>query len=86
MTFFPYLPSVNRNSKRESNPYLHLSILTFLVSFTDQNKRLRNVKSVFKFLYCGPNVSGIYKFISFLGTEIPFLKKQCPLKFMSGNE
>ena len=43
MTFFPVLPSVNKNSGRESNPipyplYLYLSGSAFLVDFTDPNK------------------------------------------------
>ena len=55
MTFFPMLPSVNENSERESNPMLqplHLpySGSAISVSFTDPNKQLFNVKSVFKFL------------------------------------
>ena len=54
MTFFPKFPSVNKNPERESNPmplpvYLYLSRSAFLVSFTDPNKQLRNVKSVLKF-------------------------------------
>ena len=58
MTFFPKLPSVNENFERESNPmplplYLYLSRSAFLVSFTDPNKQLAKVKSVFKFLNCG---------------------------------
>ena len=45
------LPSVNENSERESNPmpytlHLYLSKSSFLVSFTDPNKQLFNVKSV----------------------------------------
>ena len=55
------LPSVNENSERESNPmqwpvYLYLSRLPFLVSFTDPNNQLPNVKSVFKFLNHGVSV------------------------------
>ena len=47
------LPSVNENSEREldpmsSPPYLYLSRSAFLVSFTDSNKQLPNVQSVFK--------------------------------------
>ena len=49
------LPSVDKNSEGKSNPicsrficiYLHLH---FLVSFTDSNKQLFHVKSVFKFV------------------------------------
>ena len=49
------LQSVNTNSERETNPmlsplYLYLSRSVLLVSFTDPNKELFNVKSVFKFL------------------------------------
>ena len=55
------LPSVNENSEREANPtpyplYLYLSGSTFLVSFTDPNEQLFNVKSVFKFLNHGVSV------------------------------
>ena len=55
------LPSGNENSERESNPvpyplYLYLSGSRFLVSFTDPNKQLFNVKSVFKFLNHGVSV------------------------------
>ena len=44
MTFFPVLPSVNKNSERESNPMsqsldLYLSGSAFLVSFTNPNKK-----------------------------------------------
>ena len=51
MAFFLKLPSVNKTSERESNPmllplYLYLSRPVFLVSFTDPNKQLFNVKSV----------------------------------------
>ena len=47
--------------ERESNPtplplYLYLPRSAFLVSFTDSNKQLRNVKSVFEFLNFGPSV------------------------------
>ena len=53
MTFFQYLSSVNENSERESNPMLWHPRFAFiwisiLVSFTDPNKQLPNVKSVFK--------------------------------------
>ena len=58
MTSFPMLPSVNENPEREPNPmlwplYLYLSGSVFLVSFTDRNNQLFNVKSVFKFLNRG---------------------------------
>ena len=51
------LPSVDKNSERESSPmpyplYLHLSRSAFLVRFTDPNNHLPNVESVFKFLSC----------------------------------
>ena len=57
MTFFPKLPSVNKNSKRESNPMLqllnlYLSRSAFLVGSKDSNKHLSIVKSVFQFLNC----------------------------------
>ena len=53
--------SGNENSERESNPmlqllYLYLCRSAFLVSFTDPNKQLPNLKSVFKFFNCGPIV------------------------------
>ena len=55
------LPSSNENSERESNPmpqplYLQLSRSAFLVSFTDPNKKSSNVKFVFEFVNCEPNV------------------------------
>ena len=58
MTFFSKLPSVNKNSERESNSMpeplcLYLSRSAFLVSFTDPNKQLFNGNAVFKFLNCG---------------------------------
>ena len=44
---------VIENSERESNPmpqllYLRLSGSAFLISFTDPNKQLPNVKAMFK--------------------------------------
>ena len=50
------LPSINKTS--ESNPmshslYLYLSVSAFLISFTNVNKLLLNVKSVFRFLNHG---------------------------------
>ena len=61
ITFFPTLPSGKEYSPRESNSmswpkHLYLSRSAFLVSFTDPNKQLLNVKSVFEFLTRGPNV------------------------------
>ena len=49
-------PSINENSERESNTmpwplYFCLSGSAFLVSFTDPNKELFNVKSVFLTMY-----------------------------------
>ena len=46
---------VIKNSEQESNSmlwslYLYLSRSAFLVSYTDLNKQLFNVRSVFKFL------------------------------------
>ena len=53
IAILPTLTLGNENSKQESNSmpqpiYLYLSRSAFLVSFTDQNKQLPNVKSVFK--------------------------------------
>ena len=61
MIFLPMLPSVNKKSERESNPmsqplYLYLSGSAFLVSSTDPNKRLFDVKDVFRFLNNGVSV------------------------------
>ena len=55
------LLSVNENSERESIPmpsslYLNISGLAYLVRFTDPNKQLFNVKSVFKFRNHGLSV------------------------------
>ena len=55
------LPSVNENSEQKPNPmlqplYLYLPGSAFLVSFTDANEQLFNVKSVFKFLNHGFSV------------------------------
>ena len=52
------LPSVNENSEQKPNPmlqllYLYLPGSAFLVSFTDANEQLFNVKSVFKCLNHG---------------------------------
>ena len=58
----------------------------FLVSFTDPNSQLPNVKSVFKYLNDGFSMSEIYRFVAFLGIEVLLFIKQCPLKFMSGNK
>ena len=57
----PMLPSVNENSEQKPNPmlqplYLYLPGSAFLVSFTDANEQLFNVKSVFKFLNHGFSV------------------------------
>ena len=61
LAFFPNLPSVSENSERESNAilwplYLYLSRLAFLVGFTNPNKQLPNVKSVYKFHHLGFSV------------------------------
>ena len=61
MTYLPILPSGKENSERKSNSmpyplYLHLSRSAFLVTSTDPNKQLPNVKSVFEFVNCGPSV------------------------------
>ena len=84
-------PSGDENSEQESNSipqplYLSLSRSVFLVSFTDPNKQLPNVKSVFKLLNGGPNMQEIYRFITFLGIERIFFIKQGPSKFMSGSK
>ena len=55
MTFLPKLPAHNENCESASNPvpwpiYGYLSISAFLVTFTDPNKQLPNVKSGFKSL------------------------------------
>ena len=85
MTFLPILPSVNENLERESNPmpwplFLCLSGSAFLVSLTDQNKQLSNVKYLFNFLNHGVSVLEIYRFITFLGIGMLFFIKQCQLK------
>ena len=53
MTFLRKLPSVKENSEQDSNQYhnqiyTHLSGSVFLVNFTDPDKQLFNVISVFK--------------------------------------
>ena len=51
--FFPMLPSLNENSEQKSNAmllYLYLSGSAFLISFTNPNNQLFNVKSVFRLL------------------------------------
>ena len=50
------------------------------MSFTDSNKQLFNVKPGFKFFNNGFSMYEIYGFIAFLGIEILFFIKQCPLK------
>ena len=55
------LPSGNENSERESNPipysvYMYLSGSAFVVSFSDPNKQLPDVKYVFKFPNYGYSV------------------------------
>ena len=72
MTYIPCLPSVKKNSERESNSmaepvYLYLSRSEFLVSFTDPHEQLPNVKSAFKFLNYGRSLEEISRFITFLG-------------------
>ena len=81
------LPTISENSERESNPtpqlpYLFLSGSAFLVSFTDTNKQLFNVKSLFRFRNYGFSESEIY--ITFLGIQILFIK-QWTLKFKFGH-
>ena len=49
---------------------MYLSESIFLVSFTDPNKRLSNVKCVFEFLNYRVSVLEIYRFITLLGIEI----------------
>ena len=67
---------------------MYLSRLAFLVSFTDPNKKIFIVKSVFKYfgLNCGFSLQKIYRFITVLRIEILLFIKQCSLKFMSGNK
>ena len=65
LTFFPMLPSVNKNSEQESSLmlwplYFYLSGSAFLVSSIEPNKQ-------FKFLYQGFSMYEIYKFNTFLG-------------------
>ena len=55
-----------------------------LVSFTDPNKLLPNVKSQPRFPNWVFSVSEIYRFITFQGIEILCFIKHCLLKFMSG--
>ena len=55
--------------------YLRLSRSAFLISSTNANKQLLNVKSMFKFFSYGPSVSEIYRFITFLGIQIVFFIK-----------
>ena len=50
--------------------YLYLSRSAFLVSFTDPNKQLPNVKFVYKFLNCAPSLLEIYRFITLLWIQI----------------
>ena len=62
MTFFTKRRYVNESFKQESNPMpwplsLYLFRSEVSVSFTDPNKQLPNVKSVFKFL----NFKLVYK-------------------------
>ena len=52
INFFLMLSSVNGNSERESNAmpqslFLYFSRSVFLVSYTDPNKQIPNVKSAF---------------------------------------
>ena len=66
------LPSVNKKSERESNPmsqqlYMYLLGSAFLVSFTESNKQLFDVKHIFRFLNHGVSVQEIYRFITYLG-------------------
>ena len=79
MTFFSMLPSDNENSERESNIKTIIYVFIWsasLVSFTDPNNKLPNLKPVFK---------PVYIFVSFLGAEILSIYNQCPLKFTSSN-
>ena len=64
---------------------LYLSRSAFLVSFTDPDKQLPDVKYMFKFLNGGPSVQEICRFITLLEIEVLFIK-QCPLKFLSDNK
>ena len=58
---------------------MFLSRLAFLVSFTDPNKQLPNVKSA-----CKPPGYWFRMFKTLLGIEILFIK-QCRLEFTSGS-
>ena len=52
MTFFSMLPSDNENYEHESNIITTIYVFiwsAFLVSFTDPNNKLTNLKPVFKF-------------------------------------
>ena len=40
---------------------------------------------MFRFLNCGFSVYEMYRFITFLGTEVLFFIKKCPLKLMPEN-
>ena len=62
--------------------YLYLSGSEFLVTFTNSNKQLSNVKS--EFFNYGFSMLEIYRCITFLGIEIVFIN-QCLSKFMSAN-
>ena len=64
------LRSVNENFDQKSNPmskplYLYLFGSAFLVSFTEPNKQLFNVKSVFKFLNDRFSTQEIYIYLLF---------------------
>ena len=65
--------------------YLYIAGLAFLVSSTDPNKQLFNVKFVFESLNYAFNMSERYRLITFLGREILLFIKECPLKFISDN-
>ena len=62
------LPTLNKNSKKESNPmpvplYLHLLESAFLVSFTDPNNELSNVKFMFNFFLTMELVCRKYEYL-----------------------
>ena len=75
MTFYYMLPSANKSSAPESNSmlwllYLYVSRSTFLVSFTDPNNQLSNIKYVFKLLNCRLGLSKKNIYIYYLFRDI----------------
>ena len=62
-----------------------LSGSVFLVSFTDPNEQLPNVKSVSKSVDHRSGVYQISKFTAAKEVSLLIFIKQCPLNFISGN-